>query len=286
MAMGPVDLHLHTTASDGRLRPEEMIRFVARRGLWVVSITDHDTVEGLAEAFEAVEEFPELELIPGVELSCHVSREEVHLLGYFIDYENLRFQETLERFRNGRIVRAQRMLEKLAGMGMKLDWERVAELAGGGTVGRPHVAQAMLEEGYIADFREAFDKYIGRNGPAYAVREKLTPVEAVRLVSDVGGLPVLAHPRDMLDLDTMLQELLPVGLVGMEVYYGGYFEGTVRRLQEMAELFGLVPCGGSDYHAFGKPDEVLPGDTGPPLETVEALKRLWVERNQVRDQKA
>lgn len=277
MAMPVVDLHLHTTASDGRLQPAELIRLVARRGLKVVSIADHDTVEGLAEAFEAAEEFPDLEVIPGVELSCDVPGEEVHLLGYFVDYGGWQFQEALDRFRNGRLVRARRMLEKLTAMGMALEWERVVQLAGNGTVGRPHIAQAMMEKGYSRDFREAFDKYIGREGPAYVVREKLTLVEAVKLVDSAGGLAVLAHPREILDLDAKIQELISVGLAGMEVYYKNYSREVVRRLKEKAETFGLVSCGGSDFHGL-QGDEVLPGEVGPPLESVESLKLRWKEK--------
>ena len=281
--MATVDLHLHTTASDGRLPPRELVRFVARRGLKVVSITDHDSVDGLDEAFQAAGEFPGLELIPGVELSCDVPGLEVHLLGYFIDYKDTEFQKALERFRNGRVVRARRMLERLAAMGIQLDWKRVTRLAGNGAVGRPHIAQAMVEEGHVGDFREAFDRYIGRNGPAYVEREKLTPVEAVRLIGRTSGLAVLAHPGEMPDLERRVEELMAVGLVGIEVYYGDYSGETIRMLKGVAERYRLLPCGGSDYHALGIPDEVLPGDMGPPAETVESLKRLWKGRGQMED---
>jgi predicted metal-dependent phosphoesterase TrpH len=270
--VGVVDLHLHTTASDGRLSPAAMVRFVAQRGLRVVSITDHDSVEGLSEAFEAVGAYPNLELIAGVELSCDVPGTEVHLLGYFINYSDRQFQAMLERFRNGRIIRARRILEKLAEMSMPLEWSRVQELAGNGSVGRPHIAQAMLEKRYINEFREAFDRYIGRNGPAYVEREKLVPVEAVRLVRDVGGLPVLAHPFEIPDVERWLQELAGEGLVGLEVYYGTYTAQVVQQLNELAKQYELVPCGGSDYHALGTPDEVLPGVMGPKMESVRQLK--------------
>lgn len=278
--METVDLHIHTTASDGRLTPTQMVRFLARQGLKVVSITDHDTVDGLAEALEASGAFPDMELIPGVELSCDVPGSEVHLLGYFVDYRDMQFLRVLERFRNGRVIRAKLMLEKLASMNMKVEWARVAELAGDGAVGRPHIAQAMVEKGYVASFREAFDKYIGRNGPAYVEREKLTPVDAVRLISRVGGVAVLAHPRDIPCLTSTIWELLPEGLAGMEVYYGDYSGDTVRSLKQIADTFALVPCGGSDYHALNVPGEVLPGTVGPPMESVLALKRLWEERSQ------
>ena len=280
--MAVVDLHLHTAASDGILRPGQMVRFAARRGLRVVSVADHDSTEGVAEALETAKEFPEMELIPGVELSTDVPEAEVHVLGYFIDFRDQGLLERLERFRNGRVLRARRMTDKLAALGMKLDWSRVMKLAGDGSVGRPHIAQAMLEAGYVSQFKEAFEKYIGRNGPAYVGREKLTPVEAVKMLIGVRGLPVLAHPGDLPDLERVLQELMAAGLVGMETYYGNYRPERVRLLEAVAAEHGLVPCGGSDYHGLGTPDEVLPGEIGPPLEVVETLRSIWQEKNRVR----
>ncbi len=145
-----VDLHLHTTASDGRLRPAEMVRLVANMGLKVIAITDHDSVEGIPEALKAAHEFPSLTVIPGVEMSTDVPHGEIHVLGYFVDYTDASFHETLQRLRNSRVIRAQRMVDKLAGLGVHITWARVAELAGDASVGRPHVAQAMLEKGFVS----------------------------------------------------------------------------------------------------------------------------------------
>jgi predicted metal-dependent phosphoesterase TrpH len=248
----------------------------------VISITDHDSTEGLAEALEAVGKFPNMELILGVELSTDVPGTEIHVLGYFIDYQDRGFQETLERFRNGRIIRARRMVDKLASMGIQVSWDRVVELAGDGAIGRPHIAQVLVEAGHVGEFGEAFDLYIGRNGPAYVEREKLTPAGAVRMINEINGVAVLAHPGTLLDVEGTLYELIAAGLVGMEVYYGNYSPEKVRMLEAIAADHGLVPCGGSDYHGPGVPDGVLPGEVGPPLEVVETLRSVWRERSRLR----
>ena len=213
-----VDLHLHTTASDGRLSPTELIRLVASQGLEQVSISDHDTTEGLAEAYRAAEEFPGLRIIPGIELSTDVPGDEIHMLGYFIHYEDQQFQEVLRSFRVGRLERGRLIVEKLATLGVYVKWGRVLEIAGDGAVGRPHIALAMVEKGYCKEPREAFPQYLGRNGLAYVERKKMTPAEAVQMLSSVGGAPVLAHPAYLSDMELRIAELKPVGLVGMEDY--------------------------------------------------------------------
>src|SRR5579885_1684383 len=195
--MGEVDLHLHTTASDGRLTPQELVKLAAERGLRVIAITDHDTTDGVGPAQAAAARFADLRLIPGVEMSVDIAEAEVHLLGYWVDLDNREFQQLLAWSRDGRVNRARRILEKLAELGMSVEWERVRELAGDGAVGRPHIAQAMVERGYVADIREAFDRYLGRGRPAYVERERLTPEQGIRSVLAVGGLPVLAHPADI-----------------------------------------------------------------------------------------
>ena len=272
--MVQVDLHLHTTHSDGRLTPTQLIDLVASRGLTVVAVTDHDSTEGLQEAFEAAGRYPGLTLIPGVELSTDVADGEVHVLAYYVDLDDPEFQEALARFRDARLDRGRRMVEKLADLGMPVSFDRVLELAQGGAVGRPHVARALLEEGHVSSTQEAFDKYLGRNGPAYAQRQKLTPEDAVELALGGGALPVLAHPGYAGDLESKLPSMKAAGLVGMEVYYAGYDDAQVRSLKALADRYGLIPCGGSDYHAMGHPDEIEPGTVGPPLSTAEGLAAL------------
>ena len=279
--MAEVDLHLHTTESDGRLTPAELVTLVAQRGLKVVAVTDHDTTGGLEPAWEAGRAYPQLTIIPGVELSTDIPGNEIHILGYYINHEDRGFQERLVQHRASRVRRAREMIRNLAGLGLPVEWERVQEIAGQGAIGRPHIAQAMVEKGYIALPQEAFEKYIGRNGLAYAEREKQTPEEAVRMVVQVGGIPVLAHPSWVQDLDATVESLKAAGLQGMEVHYAEYDEEAIGKLAEVARRHSLLPCGGSDYHALGTPGEHLPGEVGPPMEVAERLRELAAARARV-----
>jgi predicted metal-dependent phosphoesterase TrpH len=247
-------------------------------GLRVIAITDHDSVEGVTPALVAAQDFPSIIVIPGVEMSTDVPHGEVHLLGYFIDYTDPLLAETLERLRNARRVRAQGMVAKLANLGIQVDWERVQELAGSGSLGRPHIAQAMFEKGYVHSIKEAFLKYIGRDGPAYVEREKMTPSQAVELVVKTGGLPVLAHPADIENLEELIPELQKAGLAGIEAYYNGYTTKTVSHLVSLAHEYGLIVCGGSDYHGFMDNSETLLGGIEIPYECVEQLLALAGQR--------
>lgn len=277
-----VDLHLHTTASDGKLSPSQLVERAAARGLRIIAITDHDSTEGIASALETARKYPQLTIIPGIEISTDIPGGEVHVLGYFIDYESPQLQRDLAVMRVSRERRALNMINKLTKLGINITWERVKELAGGGSVGRPHVAEAMLEKGYISSHAEAFAKYIGREGPAYAEREKLTPVGAVRLIVEAGGLPVLAHPGDIENLDAMIPELISAGLVGMEAYYDGYDADTVARLVAEAQRYNLIPCGGSDYHGPDSGVETGLGEVSVPMESAERLMSLSVRNHQKR----
>ena len=278
-----VDLHLHTTHSDGTLTPTEIVDLCAERGLRVISVSDHDTTNGLPEAMRAAERHPDLTIIPGIELSTDVPGGEIHILGYFVDHYDESLQRILEEFREGRLNRGLRMVRNLNDMGVGISWERVQEIAGDASIGRPHIAQALVEGGYVRYSKDAFDKYIGRNGPAYAERPKLTPEDAVRLLIEHGALPVIAHPTysasksgrsGIPSLTKILASLKAAGIVGMEVYYGDYTDDQVNMLRELADEFGLVPCGGSDYHALGNPGEPEPGVAGPPMSSVQALESL------------
>jgi len=267
-----IDLHLHTLASDGRLSPTELIQLVANQGLETISITDHDSTEGLAEAYEAAKEFPYMRIIPGIEMSADIPGDEVHVLGYFLDYHDVEFQETLTELRRGRVGRAQVIVEKLVALGKPVEWERVLHFAGDGTVGRPHIALAMVEAGYFKEPKEAFEEYLGNDGLAYYDRPKLNPTESVAMIRKVGGAPVLAHPTFMNDMEAGIASLKKEGLVGMEVYYAQYDDDTVRHLARLAREYDLIPCGGSDYHGLGNTGEPLPGTLGPPEETVKLLE--------------
>tara|TARA_B100001765_G_scaffold159377_1_gene103601 strand:- start:809 stop:1651 length:843 start_codon:yes stop_codon:yes gene_type:complete len=267
-----VDLHLHTTASDGRLSPTELIHLLASQGLKQVAISDHDTTEGLAEAFAAAEEFPDMRIIPAIELSTDIPGDEVHMLGYFLRHEDEELQKILREFRMGRLERGRMMVEKLATLGINIEWERVQEIAGEGSVGRPHIALAMVEKGYCKEPKDAFPEYLGRNGSAYVERSKMTPPEAVDMLIRFGAVPVLAHPAYLNDMETTIAELAEAGIVGLEVHYAQFSPETVQQLAGLADRYGLIPCGGSDYHGLGNEGEPLPGTLGPPPETVGLLE--------------
>ena len=267
-----IDLHLHTLASDGRLTSTELIQMVVKNGLKTISVTDHDSTEGLAEAYEAAKEFPDLRIIPGIEMSADIPGDEVHVLGYFLDYHDEEFQAQLTEFRMGRVGRAQVMVEKLDALGKPVEWERVMHFAGDGTVGRPHIALAMVEAGYFKEPKEAFEEYLGNDGLAYYDRPKLAPAAGVEMIKKVGGVPVLAHPTFMNDMEAGIANLKKVGLMGMEVYYAQYDDDTVRHLARLAKEYDLIPCGGSDYHGMGNSGEPLPGTLGPPEETIASLE--------------
>ena len=276
--MSKVDLHIHTTASDGRFSPEEIVRKAVEFGLEVIALADHDSVDGVGPALKAAKKFPRLRVIPAVEVSTDVPDGEVHVLGYFIDCTSRELAEELARFRNSRERRAQKMVTKLADLGVHIDWRRVQEIAGDGSMARPHVAQAMLEKGYITSIREAFDKYIARDGPAYVEREKLTPVEAVALIVRTDGLPVMAHPFTVPEPGAMVIELKAAGLVGIEAYYNGYTAGEISRLVSLADRHGLLTTGGSDYHGLGESGEMMMGGVDVPMGSAERLIALAERR--------
>ena len=269
-----VDLHLHTTESDGRLTPAELVKLVAERGLKAVAITDHDITDALEPAWETAKSYPQLTIIPGIELSTDIPGSEIHILGYYIDYKNKDLQAKLQWFRDSRIGRAKQMVDKLGELGFPVDWGRVKEIAGEGTIGRPHIAHAMVEKGYVSVPKEAFDKFIGNSGPAYSQRVKQTPEEAIELIINAGGVPVMAHPSYVNNLNEVLPKLKEAGLKGMEVHYAEYDQSTRNKLGKTAAKYGLLTCGGSDYHAFGVPGEHEPGEAGPPMEVAEAIKEL------------
>jgi len=276
--LGQVDLHVHSTASDGRLSPTEVIREAAGRGLQYIALADHDSVAGIAEAKAAAAGFAGLTVIPGIEISTDIPQGEVHMLGYFFDYTDPGLLAKLADFKNSRLKRAERMVGKLEGLGIPVEWRRVKELAGTSTIGRPHIAQAMLEKGYVPSFKEAFDNYLGHGKPAYVEREKMLPAEAAAIIVKAGGLPVLAHPLTILEPEAMVRELLPAGLVGIEAYYNGYTTEQVEGLLAMAARHGLTATGGSDFHGIEPDEETAIGGADVPLEVAERLIALAKEK--------
>jgi predicted metal-dependent phosphoesterase TrpH len=280
--MNQVDLHCHTTASDGLLSPAALVARAAGLGLKIVAITDHDSTDGVAEALEAGRSYG-VDVIAGVEINSDVPGAEVHILGFFVDHTDPALSESLRRLRDGRVGRARKMAELLTTMGAPVRFERILELAGEGAVCRPHVARALLEAGHVATFEEAFEKFIGRNGPAYVERLKLTPADACGLIRRAGGLPVLAHPvffesfgrmKSAIDLDRGLAELKAAGLAGVEVYYPGYDVLAIEYLLSLARVHGLLVTGGSDFHGV-RPNEPDVGGVYVPSKTVRRLREAW-----------
>ncbi len=245
---GRVDLHTHSTASDGELSPAQLVQLAIERGLAVLALTDHDTTDGIDAAIRAARG-TSLEVIPGVELSADVPQAEIHVLGYFLDWHSPRFQDMLVKFRDGRYGRAEKMTRKLAELGAPISFERVKEIAGDASIGRPHVAQALLEAGHVVSVTEAFDRYLNRNGPAYVERFRLTPEDATELILATGGVPVLAHPREVTDY---VLRMVRAGMAGLEVHYNGYDDATRSSLAHLARQYGLIATGGSDFHGLNK----------------------------------
>lgn len=276
--MTKVDLHIHSTASDGRLNPADVVYKSAGLGVAIIAIADHDSVDGIAPALVAANAFPRLQVIPCVEISTDVPHGEVHILGYFIDYTDHKLRATLEGLRNSRLERAMKMVNKLGNLGIHIDWKRVQEIAGTGSIGRPHIAQAMLEKGYIASVKEAFTKYISQDGPAYVEREKKTPAEVVEIILQAKGLPVLAHPFTVSDPETMVVELKAAGLIGIEAYYDAYTVGEISRLVAIAERHNLIATGGSDFHGLDTGNETMIGGVDVPVESAERLIALAKQR--------
>jgi len=272
------DFHNHSTFSDGVLSPTELIELAYGNGVRVMSLTDHDTTEGLPEAFRAAARHEDFTLIPGIEMSTDVPGSEVHILGHFIDWKDPTFERKLEHLRESRLNRAHLMVEKLGELGKPVTWERVESFAGEGAVGRPHIARALVEAGHVADVNEAFSLYLSRTGPAYVERERLSPSEVVETLNEVHGLATLAHPRELDGLEGLLSDLKAAGLVGMEVYYQDYKPDEVERLRVIAEKFGLIPMGGSDFHGLGGPQQREPGNIPLPDEPIERFLALARQR--------
>ena len=278
----PADFHTHSTFSDGRLSPTQLVELAYRNGVRIMALTDHDIVDGLPEAFAAAAKHPDFSLVPGIEMSSDIKGGEIHILGHFIDWENPPFRERLSRLQESRLGRARGMVNKLAQLGKPVTWERVESFADEGSVGRPHIAQAMVEAGHVENITEAFDLYLSRTGPAYVERDKLTPEDNIEMLLRVGGLVTLAHPAEGGGLETLeplLARLADAGLSAMEVHYQDYDAETISRLRELADRFGLIPLGGSDYHALGNPRQREPGMIPLPMEQVTRYLQLARERD-------
>ena len=274
--MPPVDLHSHTTASDGTLAPSALVRLAVKHGVRVLAVTDHDSTDGLAEAFEEAARHPPLTIVPGLEINCDVPGGEVHVLGYFVDHQAAWFQEFLREQRAERVARVHRIADRLAQLGLPIDPAEVFAIVKEGSPGRPHVAQVMVNRGYVSSLREAFDRYLRTGGPANVPRKRLTPVDAVAVIRRAGGVPVLAHPG-LAGKDEMIPELVRAGLMGIEAYYAEHSPQQTRDYVQLCRDHGLVATGGSDYHGPESGRANPPGTPHVPMSVYASLRERAVE---------
>jgi 3',5'-nucleoside bisphosphate phosphatase len=274
--MPAADLHTHTNRSDGTFEPAELIRLAAERGLDAVAVTDHDTTDGLREAEAAGDEHG-VEVVPGVEFSAEHLGASVHVLCYWMDASHEAFQAELSRLRDDRFRRGELMVDKLQALGFDVSFERVREIAKGGNIVRPHVAQAMVEAGIVASEEEAFERWIADGRPAHVPKHALDPVDAVALIRQAGGLCVLAHPGMWGDQtavpDELIEAMAGAGMAGLEVDHTDHSPEQRERYRAMAADLGLVVTGGSDCHGT-RYDPIRLGTSLCPPEGFAALREL------------
>jgi len=268
-----VDLHAHTTASDGTLSPAELVEEAVRRGLRVLAVTDHDSVDGVAPALAAAGRHPPLEIVPGIEINTDGPSGETHLLGFFLDHQAAWLGELLREFRAERRARIERIVERLGALGYPIDAAEVLALVQEGSAGRPHVAQVLVRRGHVATVREAFDRFLGAGKPAHVPHRKLRPREACEVIRRAGGLAVVAHPGFNRESEALIRELAAAGVLdGVEVYYLEHSATQVAEFLRLCQELDLVATGGSDFHGPRVRAATL-GQPPVPWAAWEALRR-------------
>lgn len=277
--MGEIDLHVHTTASDGTMSPADVVHLAREKKLKAIAITDHDTIDGIEEAQKAGNELS-VEIIPGVEISANFRSGALHLLGYYVETQGGPLAAKLARLKQSRSERNPQIVEKLNRLGVKITYQDVLEASGGGQVGRPHFAQLLVDRGYARSINEAFDRYLTKGASAYVDKYRFEIEEAIDVVLEAGGVPVLAHPRTLNypreNLERFVTTLTRRGLMGIEVFYPENSIEQTLQYRNLAEKLGLIQTGGSDFH--GAPIKATPlGFIGPrislPYSMVNTLKR-------------
>ena len=268
--MEKIDLHIHTVYSDGTYTPGEVVKKAKEIGLVAISITDHDSVEGVEEALQAGREFG-VEVVPGVEMSSDVEHDEIHILGYYLDFKKKEFLSKLDYFQKIRIERNERLFRRLEELGMPVSSEEVLKLAPKGVVSRLHIARCMVEKKYVSSIDEAFEEWLNPGKPAYVERERISPFEVINLILEAEGVPVFAHPF-LSRRDDLIPKMIDAGLMGIEVYHSTHDEKTVKHYMEIAKRYDLLITGGSDCHGEAK-DEVLMGKVDVPVSVLWELKK-------------
>jgi 3',5'-nucleoside bisphosphate phosphatase len=255
--MSRIDLHLHTTHSDGSLRPSDVLALAKQANVSALAITDHDITTGIPEAMAAGQELG-IEVIPGVEVSSFDGKSELHILGYCVRWDEAAFNQRLIRLRESRHRRNPLIIERLREAGLDVTYDEVRALAGTESVGRPHIAQLLMRKKYVTSAKEAFDRYLAEGKPAYVARELPTPAEAISWIREAKGVAVLAHPTWVKEsgegLRTCVTALKEAGLGGVEVHYSTHSKSQTASYLEMAQRLGLLITGGSDFHGVTKPD--------------------------------
>ncbi|MBQ9141513.1 MAG: PHP domain-containing protein [Lachnospiraceae bacterium] len=261
--MKPIDLHVHSTRSDGTYSPTQLVDYAIQKGLAAFALTDHDSVAGLDEAISYAEKLratnPDVpEVIPGIEFSTEYQGRDIHIVGLYIDYHSPIFQKHIDDFVNSRDLRNEKMCDMLREKaGMDISYEKLQEVFPNSVITRAHYAKYMLEHGYIKNLKEAFERYIGDHCPYYVPREKVTPAQAIQLILAVDGIPVLAHPTlygmGQERLNILVNELKNAGLIGIEAVYSTYTPAEEREMRTIAAKYGLAISGGSDFHGLNKP---------------------------------
>ncbi|MBU0700475.1 PHP domain-containing protein [bacterium] len=267
------DLHIHTWFSDSTLSPEQVVTNAREMGLKAIAICDHDMIDGTREAIECASN--SIEIIPGVELSAVTNQHEIHILGYFMDINNSCFNEKLEAFRKARILRVYEMVERLSSMGIKIDSRQIFEIAGKGSVGRVHVATVLCKENVVASVQEAFNLYLGYNKPCYIKKVRIQPEEAIKIIREAGGIPILAHPG-VSKCDEIIPELVRLGIKGIEVYHPMHPLPLWKYYEKLAKKYKLLITGGSDCHGTAR-GQMMIGTVRVTMDAVEKLRRQKTE---------
>jgi hypothetical protein len=272
-----VDLHIHTNYSDGVFSPTEVVAYASKVGLTAIAITDHDTVDGIAEAMNAGKQ-SNIEVISGIELSAEygdVQKTEMHILGYYVDWKSTKLKETLDIFKNARTERAKEIFSRLWKIGIKLNPEGLIVCIEKKVIGRLHFAKVLIENGIVASVQEAFQKYLSTDQVAYVPKYSITPKQAIELIRDSGGIPVLAHPYygHYNNID-VIKGLVDDGLQGIEVWHNRHPEHVVRKLLSIADELNLIATGGSDCHGvYGNQTTPLIGKIKVPYSVIESLEK-------------